>query len=233
MLENKMKTYLGENYSENSIRNFLKYWQMPSEPREEHDLDCIYLDGDLNADTLISFWTPLKWVLQILNPDESFYKTNPDVGDPFLYLKKLENDLDKYLPQNDELTKLICKLASLAETRANVFRLPDREMNCSRYRYFYDEIPATLYNIFERGRFHCYFKDERDVRKWILEQDLQVAFKDGNIQKTNLRPLLPGLPLYAPIWPETREDVKTILEEMIYILEARYKLMCEKELEVA
>ena len=233
MLENKMKTYLGENYSENSIRNFLKYWQMPSEPREENDLDCIYLDGDLNADTLISFWTPLKWVLQILNPDENFYKTNSDVGEPFLYLKKLENDLDTYLPQNDELTKLIYKLGDLAETRANVFRLPDREMNVSRYRYFYDEIPATLYNVFERGRFHNYFKGDNNAQKWILEQDLQVAFKDENIKKINLRPLLPGLPLYAPIWPETREDVKAILEEMIYILEARYKSMCEKELTVA
>lgn len=233
MLENKMKTYLGENYSENSIRNFLMYWQMPSEPREENDLDCLYLDGDLNADTLISFWTPLKWALQILNPDEVFYKTDRYGDNPYYYLKKLENDLDKYLPQNDELTSLIYRLASLAETRANVFRLPDREMNASRYRYFYDEVPATLYNVFEGGKFHRYFKADSDARKWIFEQDLQVAFKDENIQKTNLRPLLPGLPLYAPIWPETREDVKTVLEEMIYILEARYKLMCEKELAAA
>ena len=233
MLENKMKAYLGENYSENSIRNFLKYWQMPSEPREENDLDCIYLNGDLNADTLISFWTPLKWVLQILNPDEVFYKTDRDGDDPYYYLKMLENDLDTYLPQEDELTKLIYKLASLAETRANIFRLPDREMNGSRYRYFYDEVPATLYNVFERGRFHRFFGDDSDARKWISQEDLQVAFKDENIQKNNLRPLLPGLPLYAPIWPETREDVKTILVEMIYILEARYKSMCEKEMSVA
>ena len=233
MLENKMKTYLGENYSENSIRNFLKYWQMPSEPRESNDLDCIYLNGDLNADTLVSFWTPLKWVLQILNPDERFLKTNTEGVDPFLYLKKFETDLDKYLPRNDELVELLYKLASLAETRANVFRLPDRAMNGSRYRYYYDEVPATLYNVFERGRFHNYFKNDDDAREWIFEQDLQVAFKDENIEKTNLRPLLPGLPLYAPIWPETRNDVKTILDEMIYILEARYKLMCEKELAVA
>ena len=112
MLENKMKTYLGENYSGNSIRNFLKYWQMPSEPREENDLDCIYLDGDLNADTLISFWTPPKWVLKILNPDEVFYKTDLNSDDPHYYRKKLENDLDNYLPQDDELTKLIYKETS-------------------------------------------------------------------------------------------------------------------------
>lgn len=232
-MKNEMKNYLGNDYSESSIRNFLTYWQKPSEPRESNDLDCIYLNGDLNADTLISFWTPLKWVLQILNPDERFLKTNTEDGDPFLYLKKLEKDLDKYLPRSDELVERLYKLASLAETRANVFRLPDRAMNGSRYRYFYDEVPATLYNIFERGRFHKFFKDESDARKWIFEQDLQVAFKDENIEKTNLRPLLPGLPLYAPIWPETREDVKTILEEMIYLLEARYKVMCEKELAVA
>ena len=232
-MKNEMKNYLGNDYSENSIRNFLTYWQKPSEPRESNDLDCIYLNGDLNADTLISFWTPLKWVLQILNPDERFLKTNTEGGDPFLYLKKLENDLDKYLPRSDELVERLYKLASLAETRANVFRLPDRAMNGLRYRNYYDEVPATLYNVFERGRFHQFFKDTDDVRKWIFEQDLQVAFKNGNIEKTNLRPLLPGLPLYAHIWPETREDVKTILEEMIYILEARYKVMCEKELEVA
>lgn len=123
MLENKMKTYLGENYSGNSIRNFLKYWQMPSEPREENDLDCTYLDGDLNADTLISFWTPLKWVLKILNPDEVFYKTDRDGDDPHYYLKKLENDLDNYLPQDDELTKLIYKLASSSTLLIYIFRL--------------------------------------------------------------------------------------------------------------
>ena len=232
-MKNMMKEYLANAYSENSIRNFLTYWQMPSVPRESNDLDCIYLNGDLNADTLISFWTPLKWVLQILNPDENFYKINPGIGDPFLYLKKLEADLDKYLPRNDELVERLYKLASLAETRANVFRLPDRAMNGLRYRYFYDEVPAMLYNVFERGRFHCYFENDNDVQKWIFEQNLNVAFKDENIKKTNLRPLLPGLPLYAPIWPETREDVKTILEEMIYILETRYKLMCEKDLAVA
>lgn len=232
-MKNEMKNYLGNDYSENSIRNFLTYWQKPSEPRESNDLDCIYLNGDLNADTLISFWTPLKWVLQILNPDERFLKTNTEGGDPFLYLKKLEKELDKYLPRSDELVERLYKLASLAETRANVFRLPDRAMNGLRYRYYYDEIPATLYNVFERGRFHQFFKDTNDVKKWIFEQDLQVAFKDENIEKTNLRPLLPGLPLYAQIWPETREDVKAILEEMIYILEARYKVMGEKELAVA
>lgn len=231
-MKNMMKEYLGNDYSENSILNFLTYWQKPYKAREINDLDCIYLNGDLNADTLVSFWTPLKWVLQILHPQEKFYKTNRNGGDPFFYLKKLENDIDRYLPRNDDLVQLLYTLASLAETRANVFRLPVRCMNKARYCYFYDEVPATLYNVFEGGKFHHHFKSDEDILNWIIEQDLQVAFIDGKIKKDNLRPLLPNLPLREAIWPKTRKEVQAILEEMIYILYARYRLMSEKRRQV-
>lgn len=229
MLENKMKTYLGENYSENKIKNFLKYWQMPSKPRKTTDLDCIYLNGDLNADTLISFWTPLKWVLQILHPKQKFYKIVRDGKDPYRYLKELENNLSGFLPQNDELVKLIYKLASLAETRANIIRLPEREMNVLRYRYFYDEVPPTLYHAFKGGHFHRYFGSDEAVLEWICEQKLQPAFYNNEPSKENIRPLLTNLPLGEAKWPKTREEVTIILKEMICLLEARYRLLDEDE----
>lgn len=56
-----MKKYIGEsNYSEtNHVRNFCLYWIKASkgsgdEWRKENDLDCLYFNGDLRADTLIS-----------------------------------------------------------------------------------------------------------------------------------------------------------------------------------
>ena len=229
MLENKMKTYLGENYSENKIKNFLKYWQMPSKSRKTTDLDCIYLNGDLNADTLISFWTPLKWVLQILHPKQKFYKIVRDGKDPYRYLKELEKNLSGFLPQNDELVKLIYKLASLAETRANIISLPVRKMNVLRYSYFYDEVPPTLDHAFKDGRFHHYFGSDEAVLEWICEQKLQPAFYNNEPSKENIRPLLTNLPLGEAKWPKTREEVTIILKEMICLLEARYRLLDEDE----
>lgn len=222
MLENEMKNYLGKNYSENSVKNFLTYWQQPSIPREENDLDCIYLNGDLNADTLISFWTPLKWALQILNPDEEFYKVTRTHDDPNYYLKKIENNLDRFLPPDDELTKLIYKLAALAETRANVISLPVRWINGSRYYHFYDEVPATLYNIFKDGRYYRCFGSDDAVCAWVKEQKLESAFYNNEIRRENIIPWFDNLPLYEAKWPETREEVTKALKEMIKLLEARY-----------
>lgn len=83
-----MQSYLKDKYTENPIINFLNYWMGPREPRAKNDLDCLYFNGDLSADTIFSVWTPLKFVLDILNPDEKFYKEDKYGPDPHRFLKK-------------------------------------------------------------------------------------------------------------------------------------------------
>ena len=49
MIMNMMKQYLGNEYSENHLRNFCLYWMKAAggrgdEWRKENDLDCLYFD---------------------------------------------------------------------------------------------------------------------------------------------------------------------------------------------
>jgi hypothetical protein len=83
-----MEEYLGSEYTKNSIENFIKYWiKSYNKPRSNNDLDCLYFEGDLNADTLFSVWTSLKFVLDSLNPNERFYKVNKYGDYPHKFLK--------------------------------------------------------------------------------------------------------------------------------------------------
>lgn len=81
-MDNRMKSYLGSDYTNNSIIIFLNYWMRPARPRETNDLDCLYKGGNLDADTIFSVWTPLKFVLDYLNPNEGFYRKDYYGSDP-------------------------------------------------------------------------------------------------------------------------------------------------------
>ena len=77
-MENMMQEYLESDYSTDYFRNFCLYWVKGLESlpewentdegrarynawRKENELDCLYLKGDLRADTPFSVWTPIKW----------------------------------------------------------------------------------------------------------------------------------------------------------------------------
>ncbi|MCR4839237.1 MAG: hypothetical protein K5897_09960 [Eubacterium sp.] len=133
--KNMMKEYLGDLYTDDHLRNFCLYWMKAlkgsgDEWRRKNDLDCLYFGGDLRADTLMSAWTPIKWVADCLNRkyDMKFYKRAKDREDPDHYLKLLADDRDAYLPEH-ELTKLLDRFLELAEERCNYILLPDRDMN--------------------------------------------------------------------------------------------------------
>lgn len=68
-----LKEYLGNDYSNNHLRNFCLYWMgeegSGDEWRSKNDPDCLYFNGDLRADTLMSAWTPIKWVADCLNSE--------------------------------------------------------------------------------------------------------------------------------------------------------------------
>lgn len=121
-MDNKMKSYLGSDYTDNSIINFLNYWMRPTRPRETNDLDCLYRGGSLDADTIFSVWTPLKFVLDYLNPDEKFYKKDYYGSDINGFLIKIKRNIDKYLPKDRNIVKELYKFVEMAETEANVLQ---------------------------------------------------------------------------------------------------------------
>ena len=186
-MRNMMKVYLGNDYSDNHLKNFCLYWMKgwETEPeyvkyedsegfgkdfdewRKKNDLDCLYFGGDLRADTLMSAWTPISWVVNCLNKEYGIkffkYATNCD---PDHYLKLLADDRDAYLPPKHELVRLLDRFLELAELRCNYILLPDRDMNRARYNCevkgigrvrLYDEVPPMLYHLFDEEWFGKYF----------------------------------------------------------------------------
>ena len=251
-MENKMKSYLGKAYSDNNhISNFFEYWikgirSMPDYDtdrenynswRKDNDLDCLYFDGDLNADTLMSVWTPLSWVLNYLNEDsgEKFYKQARDHEDRCFYLNKLVAEQDKYLPKNNELVQLLERFAELAELRCNYILLPDEKMNADRYSvmidgervWLYDQVPATLYHIFEKKSLGKYFLNESGevdkgkVSEWIWNEHLEHGFYGEIIEQEHVIPLFSDANPSIAKLPATEKEIKEALDNMINFLKER------------
>ena len=192
-MRNMMKEYLGNDYSDNHLKNFCLYWMKGRETkpkwedteewkirfddwRRNNDLDCLYFGGDLRADTLMSAWTPISWVDNCLNREYGMIFCKNAMGDPNHYLRLLAEDRDAYLPPKHELVRLLDGFLELAELRCNYILLPDRKMNSARYNCevygigrvrLYDEVPPMLYHIFDRDWFGKYFEHagtESDVK---------------------------------------------------------------------
>lgn len=262
-MTNMMKVYLGNDYSDNHLKNFCLYWMKGRETmpkwedteegrkryddwRRKNDLDCLYFDGDLRADVLMSAWTPIKWVADCLNRkyDIQFYKKAKDHDDPDFYLKLLAEDRDAYLPRKHELVKLLDHFLELAELRCNYILLPDREMNAAKYNCtvngktirLYDEVPAMLYHIFNKDWFGKYFEpinklstwktdQPLDAVKWVKRERLEVGFTDGIIDQEHVIPLLNDLPAGEPKELTKEGEIKEALSYMIKLLEARMEAM--------
>ncbi len=248
-MKNMMKSYLGDDYSSNHLRNFCLYWLkgMALRPewedtvegraafdewRRKNDLDCLYFDGDLCADTLMSAWTIIKWVAEYLNMEYGikFSKCEKD-------LKLLAEDRDAYLPAKDDLVKLLDRFLELAERRCNYILLSDRCMNNDRYEFrrsakyikFFDQVPATLWHVFCKETLGQYFLgdngevDERKVEEWIRREKLQMGFANRVISQENVIPLTSTARLYFGKRLKTRSDLEEALRYMICFLEQREK----------
>ena len=247
-MKNMLKEYLGDKYSSNHLRNFCLYWikaseckaSYPSEDewRMENDLDCLYL-GDLKADTLMSAWTPIKWVANYINRDIgiSFCKTSRIHSDPYHDLKLLAEDGDSYLPPEHELVKLLNSFLELAELRCNFILLPAREMNPDRYKimigntavWLCDEVPATLAHLFDPASLGKYFPDKESVIKWIKREHLEMGFEEGKYDLYHVRPLVKGVDPYSPLWPKEEKEITPALEYMIDFLKTRMKVLTDIE----
>lgn len=233
MHENKMEEILKEKFTENPIVNYLKYWSIchitsatlkNDKWRRKYDLDVNWLDGDFNADTIFSYWIPLKMVLDYLNPNEKFYKKDKYSENPNSFLEKIINNIEYYLPRNNELVQKLYILAELSSTKANVMRLPDRKMQVRGLKY-YDQMPKTLYECFEGGDFYKFFNyNEKNVVDWIENEKLKMFF-DSEIAKKNIKPLIKGMKPSEVKWLYKEEELLQMLNYFIEILIKREKLL--------
>ena len=259
MLKNMMKEYLGKDYSTDSLRNFLLYWKKGQDDcpkwhsgtqreeydkfckeydswRSKNDLDCLYFNGDLNADTLMSAWTPIKWVLDFINKDKGMKFYKPSKFNSY-NMEYLLDERENYLPSQNELVILLEKFLILAEQRCNYILLPDRRMNKERYSgikigdrafYMYDEVPPMLYYLFEKKGFGMYFLnqsgevDVETVKDWILREKLDMGFT-GEISQDCIISLIPSLEAKEPRWVTEEDEIKAALNYMVKFLERRMK----------
>ena len=250
-MKNMMKEYLGNEYSSDHLRNFCLYWMKGMDNRDEYesedewrkanDLDCMYFDGDLCADTLMSAWTPIKWVADCLNADLGirFYKRSRNDDDPYHDLKILAEDRDLYLNPEHRLVQLLNRFLELAELRCNFILLPCREMNPARYKSFIrgrvvwlcDEVPSTLAHLYDKDSLGRFFlgedgeDDEDRVRDWIYREHLEPGFELGAVNRENILPLLADRNPYEPVWPDKEDEIAEALEYMIGFLETRRELL--------
>lgn len=239
-MKNMMKEYLGSEYSDsNHIRNFCLYWMKAAdgsgdEWRKENDLDCIYFDGDLRADTLMSAWTPIKWVADFLNKDKGkkFYKQAKDDDNTMSDLKLLAERGNEFLPDDNELVRLLNGFLELAELRCNFILLPDRGMNCARYRttiegktkWLLDSVPATLYYIFDNNSLGMYFT-EISPEEWIKREKLDMGFVGGIFDQEHIVQISPENLPREPKWLTDEKDIRAALMYMIGFLEERMSRM--------
>ena len=248
-MKNLMKQYLGSEYTSNHLKNFCLYWMKGiacrkdyatyDEWRKENDLDCMYFDGDMRADTLMSAWSPIKWVADFLNQEngKKFYKptskNNFDISD----LKLLAEDRDAFLPAKHELVKILDEFLELAEQRCNFILLPDRKMNSARYKsfvngkevWFFDEVPAMLYHIFDKDSLGRYFSDNESVKNWLTDQHLTMGFQnDDHPCQENIIPLTSWLKPEEAKWFTEEDEIREALQYMIIFLKMRQNYFIDK-----
>lgn len=192
--------------------------------RALNDFDCKQAKGNLLADTIFSVWNPLKMVLEYLNPGEKFYKENKYGSDKNYYLKKIKNNIDAYLPRGDSLVKELLIFARYAMTRANVMILPSRAMQGRGIKYL-DQMPASLYQCFDNGEYHKYFK-EIEIEKWIHQEHLEMFFKNGEIEKNNILPLIKRMKASEHEWLSKKDELEEMLHRYNEILEKRLDYFC-------
>lgn len=222
-MKNMMKEYLNDDYTDNSIINFLNYWMKDGE-RESNDLDCLYFSGDLRADTLFSVWTPLKFVLDCLNPCERFYKENKYGSDKHKFLRKIKLNISRFLPENDELVKELYKFVKFAETRANYFIWPKQGINNWRYDDF-DQVPPMLYKCFTNKDYKSIFDNDDNILKiWIKEEKLNMFFGGKNsYTEENIKPLIKRMKPSQHKWLTEYNEILEMLKYYNKVLEKRYE----------
>lgn len=218
-----------EDCNMETIKTHIQYWidykGSGDGYRRTHDLDCILTGGNLYADTLISLWLPLRYVLNYCNIEQwEDYRRKKDLknNDDFLHI--LKDNIQTFITDKQLLGKLE-KLFVLGRTRANVIILPYRWWNNLRggdpyWEYF----PHFLYDLLNTED-ESFFKT---MQEWIMREHLHMFF-DGEINKDKIKDLC-GMGNPWSHYPGDKQfDVHKLIDNYISILAQRshYYQNCE------
>lgn len=134
----------------------------------------------LCADTIVSFWTPYKRLLQL---KANWYSTKSAPS-----LTALLNKLTAEGGRSEAVksaSEYALPLAEVCYTKSNYMLLPNSRMNIDRYKVSQDRIDLTLYECFENGALSHHFENDDALVDWIKENKLSLLF-DGDIKKENI-----------------------------------------------
>ena len=218
------------------ILNKLNYWKNDSlesddNYRKENDWDCILTGGNLNADTIISLWLPLRYTLNYFDkPKWQFWKDyeadilhkqNMTLKNCNGFINDIEKNIDAFLPAHD-LTRKLIRLFELGEKRCNVMILPYRKWNVIRGgKPYYDYLPHFLYNLLNSSN----LKDE--VVNWIYKEHLTMFFEEEIIDAEHVIDLAgTGYPFRH--YPK-QIQLPLLIENYINILEKRDCLIYDND----
>ena len=211
-----------------SFKEHIQYWidyDGSSEGyRKKHDLDCILTDGNLCADTLISLWLPLRYVLDKENTNKwKEYLKGEDKEHPLkkdkTFLKDLKNNIEDFIP-TEELRQKVETLFALGRKRGNVIILPYRKWNSIKGRPpYWDYMPHFLYDLLNTDNI-IFLKT---TQEWVKEQNLCMFFKDeNNLLIDNIKNLSGSKSIFKH--RSDQIDINVLLDNYISILEKRVLL---------
>lgn len=160
------------------------------ELRLEYDNDAKYYfrdiglskDEALKADTIISFWTPYK---SLLEKDAQWKVFKTRKGLEYLIKKLKENKNDKTTEAINKVNQRIEGFSKVCYSKGNYILLPCRSMNNQRYSAAEDRIDLTLYECFGKATLAKFFPYKDDLENWIKDQQLSYMFK-GEVKIENI-----------------------------------------------
>lgn len=157
--------------------------------RLKYDNDAMYYlsigysrEEALHADTIVSFWTIYKRLLE-MEVGWSSYRTTKSLESLLRQIrnKRKNNYTDNIIKLNEKLEDF----AKVVYTNGNYMLLPNgnRAMNNERYEKFEDRIDLTLFHSFSGGKISFYFENDELLREWIIREKLDHLFQNGDVRR--------------------------------------------------
>lgn len=191
-----------------------------------NDNDALYYHKELElernealkADTIVSFWTPYKTLLE-LEAGWTAYKTKNSLNNLLRQIRYTHTN--DYTSKINSVNKKIEKFAKVCYTKGNYMLLPERSINPLRYDLFEDRIDLTLFNCFGNGSLSKYFKTEEELLEWIKKERLDIMFKDKKISREHIKWFVSEEEVPKKISKMTASEIYEYLNNAILLIESR------------
>lgn len=167
-------------------------WDKKRDLRLEFDNDAAYFyrqvglkrEEALKADTIISFWTPYKRLVE-LKTGLKYYRTVKSLTALISQIKATWKN--ESTPKLQIVNKNISEFAKVYYTKGNYMLLPNSKMNIQRYNVAEDRIDWSLYECFDKGVLAKFFKTNDSLSSWIKKEKLDSLFFNGEISKEKIQ----------------------------------------------